>query len=158
MSEGKTRRDFGKGAGAAASATVLASILSGDEALAHDVEINALGPTPEQMQAFLALPKEPVVMVNLLKFKPDGGAEAYGRYGKAVGPLLEKVGARSLFAGRAATCLIGNGDWDMIALVEYPNPQALVAMASSPEYQAIHHHREEGLVGQINYAVTQTTL
>ena len=32
-----------------------------------------------------------IVMVNLLKFKPDGGAEAYGRYAQAVGPLLAKV-------------------------------------------------------------------
>ena len=43
----------------------------------------------------------------------------------------------------------------MVALVQYPKPQALVDMATSEDYRAIHHHREEGLVGQINYAVVQ---
>ena len=151
--EPKTRRGF-----LVAAATTAGALAMGDghRAEAHEaISINAMGPTPEQMQAFLALPEEPIVMVNLLKFKPDGGAEAYGRYAQAVGPFLQKVGAKSLFAGRAATCLIGNGDWDMIALVEYPKPQALLDMATSEEYQAIHHHREEGLVGQVNYAVVQ---
>jgi len=150
--EPKTRRGFLVAAGTTAGALAMGA---GNRAEAHEVEINAMGPTPEQMQAFLALPEEPIVMVNLLKFKPDGGAEAYGRYAEAVGPLLAKVGAKSLFAGRAEICLVGNGDWDTIALVEYPKPQALVDMATSEEYQAIHHHREEGLAGQINYAVTQ---
>lgn len=145
----ETRRGF---LSSVAVTTGAAALGVGGRAEAHEVEINAMGPTPEQMQAFLALPEQPIVMVNLLKFKP-GGAEAYGRYAEAIAPLLEKAGARSLFAGQAATCLIGSGDWDMIALVEYPKPQALVTMASSAEYQAIHHHREEGLLGQVNYAV-----
>ena len=126
---------------------------------------NQVAPGPEQIQAFVAS-EGPVLMVNLLKFRekaayadgrdPDlSGAEAYARYAEGVGPLLAKVGAKSLFAGSAATCLIGNGDWDVIALVEYPKPQALVEMSTSPEYQAIHHHRAEGLIGQVNYAVVQ---
>ena len=41
------------------------------------IEINAMSPTEEQMKAFLALPDSPVVMVNLLKFKADGGAQEY---------------------------------------------------------------------------------
>ena len=150
--EPKTRRGFLVAAGTTAGALAMGYV-NGAEAQ-ETLPINAMGPTPEQMQAFLALPEEPIVMVNLLKFKP-GGAEAYGRYAQAVGPLLQKVEAKSLFAGRAATCLVGNGDWDMIALVEYPKPQALVDMATSEEYQAIHHHREEGLEGQVNYAVVQ---
>ena len=152
----KTRRHLLAG-GTLATISALGSLLGRTPGHAHDVEINAMGPTPEQMQTFLALPQEPIVMVNLLKFKPDGGAEAYARYGEGVAPLLEKVGARSLFAGRSAMCLIGEAEWDMVALVEYPKPQALMQMAASPEYQAIHHHREEGLAGQVNYAVWKTS-
>ena len=37
----------------------------------------------------------PVVMLNLLAFEPEGGAERYGEYGRAVMPLLEKAGASS---------------------------------------------------------------
>ena len=115
--------------------------------------INALLPTSDQIQDFFELPDSPVVMVNLLKFKPDGGADEYARYAAGIGPILQKLGARILFSGQAAMCLIGNADWDFVVLVEYPNPGVLMAMAQSDEYQAIHHHREAGLQGQVNYAV-----
>jgi len=149
-----SRRAFLTGSGAALGGLAFASpaVAAQDEPL----PLNAMGPTPQQMQAFLALPDEgPVVMVNLLKFKPDGGEAQYAKYADAVAPLLEKVGAKVLFAGKAEVCLIGNAEWDMIALVEYPRKRALFQMASSPEYQAIHHHREAGLEGQVNYAVSQ---
>ncbi len=148
-----SRRQMLKSGAALGVISALGSLLGGADASAQETGINAMGPTPEQMQQFLALPENPVVMVNLLKFKPDGGAEAYARYGAAVTPLLEKVGGKSLFAGRAAMCLVGDAEWDMVALAQYPKPQALIEMVSSPEYQAIHHHREEGLIGQVNYAV-----
>ena len=148
----RSRRRFLKGAGTAAAGAALA----GAAAPVGAVEINAMGPTQEQMQAFLELPDAPIVMVNLLKFKPDGGQAEYAQYAAKVQELLAKVGAKSLFAGRADLCLVGDASWDMVALVEYPTPKALIQMASSPEYQAIHHHREAGLEGQVNYAVTQS--
>jgi uncharacterized protein (DUF1330 family) len=118
--------------------------------------INALMPTPEQIRTFTELPDDhPIVMVNLLKFKPDGGAAEYAKYAKGIEPILKKIGARLLFAGRSEFCLIGAGDWDQVALVEYPNKKALMDMSASPEYQAIHGHREEGLQGQVNYCVRQ---
>ena len=119
------------------------------------IEINAMQPTEEQMKAFLALPDEPVVMVNLLKFKPDGGAEEYAKYGAGIQPCLAKVGAKLLFSGAGMACLIGNGDWDAVALMQYPNPQALLDMIATEDYQAAHVHREAGLAGQVNYAVAQ---
>ncbi len=113
-------------------------------------------PTPEQIQGFLNTDfGGPIVMVNLLKFKPNGGREEYAKYAAAVQPLLAAVGGRVLFAGEARYCFIGNADWDAVALAEYPNPQALIKMASMPEYQAIHKHRDAGLEGQVNYAVHQ---
>ena len=119
------------------------------------IEINAMSPTQEQRKAFLTLPDKPVVMVNLLKFKPNGGAEEYAKYAAGIQPCLKEVGAKLLFGGQTMSCLIGNGDWDMVALMEYPNPAALMEMVSTPEYQAAHVHREAGLAGQINYAVMQ---
>ena len=122
---------------------------------AHD--INAMLPTDEQNQEFMALDTDgPIVMVNLLKFKPDGGAAEYAKYSAGVAPLLKKVGGRILFSGAAKYCWIGSADWDAVALVEYPNKEALMEMATSPEYRAIHHHRKAGLEGQVNYAVAQT--
>lgn len=118
--------------------------------------INALLPDAAQMQKFLALPDDgPIVMVNLLKFKPNGGEAEYAKYSAGVMPILKKIGARVLFAGRAEFCLIGYGDWDQVALVEYPRKKSLIDMSRSEEYQAIHHHREAGLEGQVNYCIRQ---
>lgn len=152
----ESRRSFLKSGASAAGGFVLGSSLGcAPETEVQVVEINAVVPTAEQMQAFLALPDSPVVMLNLLKFKPEGGADEYAKYFSGVRPLLENVGAKILFAGEAATCLVGNADWDMMALVEYPSPSALAQMVNSDAYQAIHHHREAGLDGQVLYAILQ---
>jgi len=87
----------------------------------------------------------PVVMLNLLRFKPDGGQERYMEYGVAVAPSLEKVGGRIVWAGEPASPLLGEQGWDMVALVEYPSRQAFLEMIGSPEYQEIGHLRTEAL-------------
>ena len=151
-----SRRNFLKTGASAAGGLVLgASVGCGQETQVQMIEINAVLPTPEQMQAFLALPDGPILMVNLLKFNPDGGAEEYTKYITGVRPVLQNVGARILISGEAATCLIGNGDWDMIAVVEYPSPAVFFKMVNSDEDQAVHNHREAGLEGQVLYAVLQ---
>ena len=109
-------------------------------------------PEPERLNqegfaAFAAQAGEdsPVVMLNLLRFKPDGGQERYAEYGAAVTPLLEKAGARVVFLGEAALPLLGDGRWDSVLLVEYPTRQAFLDMITSPDYQAIGHLRTEAL-------------
>ena len=87
----------------------------------------------------------PVVMLNLLDLKPDGGFERYAEYGAAVEPLLERAGARILFAGEGSSAVIGTGGWDLVALVEYPTRQAFLDMIGSEEYLAIAHLRTEAL-------------
>ena len=84
-------------------------------------------------------------MLNLLRFKPEGGLERYGEYGEAVLPLLEKVGGRPVFAANAAPAVIGGEAWDMVLMVEYPTRQAFLDMTGSPEYQEIAHLRTEAL-------------
>jgi uncharacterized protein (DUF1330 family) len=87
----------------------------------------------------------PVVMLNLLRFKPDVGQERYAEYGAAVTPLLERAGARVVFLGEAALPVLGEGSWDSVLLVEYPTRQAFLDMIGSAEYQAIGHLRTEAL-------------
>lgn len=87
----------------------------------------------------------PVVMLNLLRFKPDGGRERYAEYGAAVAPLLENLGGRIVFAGAPAQALLGDDSWDLVALVEYPNRQSFLDMVASAEYQAVAHLRTEAL-------------
>jgi haloalkane dehalogenase len=155
----KSRRDFLSGAGFAAGAAALAAAGTPDASAAEKTAcaaMNALLPTADQMRDFLALPDDqPIVMVNLLKFKPKGGEAEYTKYVAGIQPILAKLGAKILFAGRAQFCLIGQADWDMVALVQYPRKRTLLQMSLMPEYRAIHPHREAGLAGQINYAVAQ---
>ena len=95
----------------------------------------------------------PVVMVNLLKFRrhatgtTESGAEAYARYAKVVSGLIEDLGGRTVWRGRADQVLIGdsNQDWDMAVLVEYPTRRAFLEMVNLPEYQRIHEDRDAGL-------------
>ena len=84
-------------------------------------------------------------MLNLLDFKPGGGAERYAEYGEAVAPLLERAGARIVDAGTGGGALIGPSKWDLVVLVSYPTRQAFLEMIGSPEYQAVAHLRTEAL-------------
>ena len=100
----------------------------------------------------------PIVMLNLLRFKPDGGQERYGEYGAAVAPLLERAGGRIVFAGDPATALLGDDSWDLVVLVEYPTRQAFLDMISSPEYEEIGHLRTEALTRGELHPMDQTEM
>ena len=106
---------------------------------------------PEAFREFLERSRSgddgPIVMLNLLALKPDGGAEKYMEYGEAVAPILAGVGGKPAFMGKGSSALIGGGDrvWDMVLLVEYPSRAAFLEMIGSPEYQAIAHLRTEAL-------------
>jgi uncharacterized protein (DUF1330 family) len=117
-------------------------ILGGVESSARPERLNEEG-----FGAFAARAAEdkPVVMLNLLRFKPDGGQERYVEYGAAVAPSLEKVGGRIVWAGEPGQPLLGEEGWDMVALVEYPSRQAFLEMIGSAEYQEIGHLRTEAL-------------
>lgn len=124
---------------------------------------NAVLPLAEQLGALAADDRdEPVVMLNLLKFRAqaayaDGrdpglsGRAAYERYADAMRPILEARGARVLFMGDVRALVIGQvGElWDIAALVEYPSARGFLAIAMSPEVHAIGVHREAGLEGQL---------
>lgn len=116
----------------------------------------AIDPTAEQLALLTASTDAgPIVMVNLLSFKEEAdgidagvsGAEAYGRYGAAVAPLLEKAGGRVLYTAVCKDSIIGPGDreWDLVILVEYPSREAFLGMVSDPAYQAEVPHRTAGL-------------
>jgi uncharacterized protein (DUF1330 family) len=125
---------------------------------------NAVYPGPAQIAEFFGGGEDgPFVMINLLKFKPkaeyaDGsdaqlsGAAAYARYGEGVSKLIVGLGGRMLYSGAVTGLMLGEVEalWDMVALAEYPSLAAFQAMAASPEYHAIEHHRTAGLAGQLN--------
>jgi uncharacterized protein (DUF1330 family) len=117
--------------------------------LGNDEAMSVLEPTPDQLAALAARPADaPVVMVNLLTFRIDGGRESYLRYAREVAPHVERVGATVRFAGTGPTTVIGSGErpgWDAIIIVEYPSPQAFIDMVTDPEYPTVHEHRAAAL-------------
>lgn len=126
--------------------------------MTEDYALPLLAENPEQFQAFTARGDDgPVVMLNLLKFKPNGGAEMYARYGVSVGPMVAALGGRSIFTGTPAELLIGGQEWDSIALVEYPSRRAFIEMVTSPEYRAVEHLRADSLERSVLYALDPRT-
>jgi uncharacterized protein (DUF1330 family) len=111
--------------------------------------MSGLGPTREQFAALAARPAgEPVVMINLLKFKPKDGLEHYAQYGRDVPPHLERAGATVRYLGGAPSTVIGEGEkpwWDAIIVVEYPSPQAFIDMVTNEDYLKVHEHRASAL-------------
>jgi uncharacterized protein (DUF1330 family) len=117
-----------------------------------------LTPNVDQFQALAAAPDQgPVVMLNLLKFKP-GSEESYLRYGDAARAMIEERGGRLVWSGRAEQVLVGDpaADWDAVLLVEYPSREAFIEMVSSPAYLEAHAHREAGLERTIVVACSPT--
>jgi uncharacterized protein (DUF1330 family) len=123
--------------------------------------------TKEQIEALMKGPAEGSIrMVNMLKFKQkaeyadgsdggcDNGIQAYIRYSVALHKkgILAAVGAKLVFSERVVQGVIGDSaatDFDIVAIMQYPNRQAFLDMTSSPEYQAAHVHREAGLERQL---------
>ena len=129
---------------------------------------NSLAPTQEQIQGFFdPNATGPIYMLNLLKFNAraqykDGrdseltGAQAYALYGAEVSKILAQQGGGGMFKADVTRLVLGEVEalWDAVAIAMYPNRQAMVTMMQSQEYQAIHHHREAGLAGQLNIETT----
>ena len=95
---------------------------------------------------------EPFVMLNLLKFKKDGGRRAYFRYIAESGPFVEGVGAKVIYFGKANELLNGTESWDIVMLVQYPSRKAFLEMANNPDYIKVHQNREDGLERAVLYA------
>jgi len=96
--------------------------------------------------------EEPFVMLNLLKFKKDGGREAYFRYIKESGPFVAAVGAKVVYFGKPKELLQGMEDWDLLMLVQYPSRKAFVSMTHNPDYLKVHEFRAEGVERAVLYA------
>lgn len=112
-------------------------------------------PTAAELEKFVSeSPDEPFVMLNLVRYVPDGQAR-YTEYLKAAAPLVEKAGARVLYFGAGRTSLVAPDleDWDAALLVWYPSPAAFAAMAQDPEYAEVSQLR----TGALAAAVLQPT-
>ena len=130
----------------------------------------AIYPNKEQIEELLKGPADqPVVMVNLLKFKEradesegdSSGQQAYGRYAEQMRKVVESQGGRFIWAGRVDSKVIGeDGDpeFDVVALVEYPSRQKFLEIVGSQKVREIGEHRSAGLEMQWLIATTQASI
>jgi uncharacterized protein (DUF1330 family) len=89
-------------------------------------------------------PGGPVYLLNLLRFKPDGGRELYAKYLAEAGKIAPRYGAELVYVGEGEPALIGDDEhhWDRVLISRYPSRQAFAALIRAPDYQAIVHlHR-----------------
>jgi uncharacterized protein (DUF1330 family) len=94
--------------------------------------------SPEAFDAFLTGDDDSaVVMLNLLRFEPDGGRAKYLEYLQLAKPILARFGAKILFGGDALPVLTTGQahEWDAVVLVQYPRRSAFKNMIDDPEYQ-----------------------
>ena len=93
-------------------------------------------------------PSGPVVMLNLLRFAPDGAAK-YMQYIERFSSsgVNERYGVTIVYGGTGHTSLASaeGGDWDMVALVSYPSRRHFVDMVNDPDYQRFEHLRAEAV-------------
>jgi uncharacterized protein (DUF1330 family) len=119
--------------------------------------------TPESGRAFVRRGLAgPVVMLNLLRFRPVAdyaadpslapaapisGAEAYDRYIAHTLPFLRQNGGDLLFLGEGGPWLIGPPDqrWDRVMLVRQSSMASFLAFADHAAYRAGLGHRTAAL-------------
>ena len=129
---------------------------------------NALRPNPIQLAEFALGDNDPILMVNLLKFKDkaeyeDGratnltGREAYEIYVTETREHLANVGAELILGGEVNGLLLGDVEelWDAFGVARYPSRKAMIAMARNPAYLESEKHRAAGLAGQLNIEVSE---
>ena len=129
---------------------------------------NALRPNPIQLAEFALGDDDPILMVNLLKFKDkaeyeDGratnltGREAYEIYVTETREHLANVGAELILGGEVSGLLLGEVEelWDAFGVARYPSRKAMIAMARNPAYIESEKHRAAGLAGQLNIEVSE---
>jgi uncharacterized protein (DUF1330 family) len=118
----------------------------------------AVDPVGADLKRLLAEdPGGPVVMLNLLRFKPDGGRESYAKYSDALtDTYLARYGGEVLYAGDGSTVLVAEDGqaWDAVLVVRYPSREAFCRMVADPEYQQFTHFRTDAL----EEAVLQATV
>ena len=129
---------------------------------------NALRPNPIQLAEFALGDDDPILMVNLLKFKDkaeyeDGratnltGREAYEIYVTETREHLANVGAELILGGEVNGLLLGEVEelWDAFGVARYPSRKAMITMARNPAYLESEKHRAAGLAGQLNIEVSE---
>ncbi|MBN4046776.1 DUF1330 domain-containing protein [bacterium AH-315-P07] len=96
--------------------------------------------------------KGPIVVVDLVKFKPDGAAR-YEIYDGIAEAKLKDLGGSVIFRGDIVeVSMFQSEDWDRVTFRKYPSIDAVIAMAGSREYQGAFPNRLASVEKSFVYA------
>jgi uncharacterized protein (DUF1330 family) len=89
---------------------------------------------------------EPVIVLNLLKFKSEDSLNSYFDYATNFFRTFGSRGAEVIYCGKLMEKVQGNaGDWDVVILVRYTNRKMFYDMLRSDEYLSFSHLRENAI-------------
>jgi uncharacterized protein (DUF1330 family) len=119
-----------------------------------------VNPSGEQLRELVTSDRDgPLQFVNLLRYHslaeyPQDhelagagltGEQAYLRYGAVAFEHVARRGGRLTLWNSVEQQIIGTGDWDHVAIMEYPDTRAFIDMVLDPDYAAVLVHRDAGL-------------
>jgi uncharacterized protein (DUF1330 family) len=119
-----------------------------------------LVPTRAQWERLLASSPRRIVVVNFFRVREKadpawtggealGGFEAMLRYSAVSTRKVEEVGGKFLATALTDGVLMGTDEaWSLVAIAEYPGPDALIRLFADPEYQAAHRYRMAAVESQ----------
>ncbi len=117
-----------------------------------------IDPTGKDLKRYLAEdPGGPVVMLNLVRYRPDGGRERYAEYLAHFRRTSPPFGAEVLMFSEGSTALVAEQgqSWDALLVVRYPSRQSFSDMVRDADYQTGSHLRTEALVEAVLQATTE---
>jgi uncharacterized protein (DUF1330 family) len=118
--------------------TVLYAFRAGESELAP-------GSPSDYTEPVQAADSDEIFVLNLLRFKLDGGREDYTKYGRVAGKLIQERRGGPVMVLHPELPLIGDETWDELILVRYPSLQLLMGMIETDTWKTANVDRERGL-------------
>jgi uncharacterized protein (DUF1330 family) len=77
----------------------------------------------------------PIQLLNLLEFRRPDGRAAFDRYAAVSLPLVLAHGGQPLAGGEAGTVLAGEGGWDLVVAMRFPDVEHFIGLVTDERYQ-----------------------
>ena len=118
-----------------------------------------VNPSKASLQQLAGQPDDtPVIMLNLLRFRPRGDASIYSMYGKEAAPEVEKVGSFIGYYGVVVTELdpaLGfDATYDAVVMPVYHRRGSYLALQRSSIYQLVIPYRSAGTSRRTLYVLS----
>jgi uncharacterized protein (DUF1330 family) len=118
-----------------------------------------VNPSKASLQQLAGQPDDtPIIMLNLLRFRPRGDATIYGMYGREAAPEVAKVGSFIGYYGAVITDLdpaLGfDASYDAVVMPVYHRRGSYLALQQSSIYQLVIPYRSAGTSRRTLYVLS----